>query len=385
MKHLKKLNNYLILLGINLILFAQIPFALVLFTSAIYMPAIEAATKFKSIDHQYQSVVVTTGLNQPWSMVFLPDSTALVAEKFGDIVRVFSDGKKQVVGTIKDAVVHGQGGLMDLTLHPNFSTNGLVYYSYTAKDKNLYGTRIGHFQWRNNLVTNQQEIFRAANLARGGRHFGSRLVFDAKGYLYISLGERGATVKSQQLDNHFGKVLRLDDSGKSLAANKFAAASLPEIFSYGHRNPQGFIFAQGKLWLHEHGARGGDELNLVHHGKNYGWPIITYGKDYSGAKIGVGTHKAGMEQPIVYWDPSIAPSGMIMYSGDVFPTWKGDIFIGALAGTHLRRVQMNGDKVVAQEVLLDNVGRVREVAQDKSGYIYILTDSSDGQLIRLEP
>lgn len=347
------------------------------------------AKQYRSQDYTYKAEVITEGLNQPWSMVFLPDNTILVAEKFGDIIQVFPDGNKQVVGKIEDAVVHGQGGLMDLTLHPNFNKNHRVYYSYTAQDKSYYGTRIGFFQWQNNKVSNQREIFRAANLARGGRHFGSRLVFDDKGYLYISLGERGDKRKSQDLDNHFGKVLRLHDNGKAVAANNFSSKApkstraLPEIYSYGHRNPQGFVFAKGKLWLHEHGARGGDELNLVEHAKNYGWPVITYGRDYTGFKIGEGTSKAGMEQPLVYWDPSIAPSGMILYEGDLFPAWRGDIFIGALAGTHLRRVKMRGTKVVGQEVLLDNIGRVREVGQDKKGYIYILTDSKNGQLIRL--
>lgn len=353
-------------------------------------PQIQATTKFETThytakDYKYKAVVIAEGLNQPWSMVVLPGGTMLVAEKVGNIVRILADGTKQLAGSIKDVAVHGQGGLMDLTLHPDFNSNGLIYYSYTGRDKYDYGTRIGHFQWRNNKVTNQQEIFRATNLAGGGRHFGSRLVFDDQDHLYISLGDRGARTKSQNLNNHFGKVLRLDDSGTPVAANKFSNKMLPEIYSYGHRNPQGFVFAKGKLWLHEHGARGGDELNLISRGKNYGWPVITYGRDYSGLKIGEGTHKTEMEQPLVYWDPSIAPSGMILYEGKLFPAWQGDIFIGALAGTHLRRVQMRGTKVIHQEVLLDNIGRVREVAQDKPGHIYILTDSNNGQLIKLSP
>lgn len=345
------------------------------------------STKHKAKDHPYTAEVIASGLSQPWSVVFLPDGSALVAEKFGDIVRISSTGTKQVVGTIEDAVVQGQGGLMDLTLHPEFAKNALVYYSYTGKEGNNYGTRIGRFQWdsANKRVTKQQEIFRAANLARGGRHFGSRIVFGDKGYLYLSLGDRGDRPQAQALSNHFGKVLRLDAEGKAVAANKFSEKALPEIYSYGHRNPQGMVFAKGKLWLHEHGARGGDELNLVQHSKNYGWPIISYGRHYTGLKIGEGTKKAGMEQPVVYWDPSIAPSGMILYEGDLFPAWQGDIFIGALAGTHLRRVKLRGTNVVEQEVLLDNIGRVREVAQDAKGHIYLLTDSADGQLIKLSP
>lgn len=360
----------------------------------VLVPVAGAATTYKAKDLTYKTQVVADGLKQPWSMVFLPDGSMLVAEKFGDIIRIspntFPGGTKQVAGSIADVEVQGQGGLMDLTLHPDFAKNSLVYYSYTAKDKNGYGTRIGRFQWANNKVTKQQEVFRAANLARGGRHFGSRLVFDAQGYLYISLGDRGDRPEAQKLNNHFGKVLRLDVSGldakaKAVAANKFNSAALPEIYSYGHRNPQGMVFAKGKLWLHEHGARGGDELNLVQHSKNYGWPIISYGRHYTGLKIGEGTHKQGMEQPLVYWDPSIAPSGMILYEGDLFPAWQGDLFIGALAGAHLRRVKLRGTKVVDQEILLDNIGRVREVDQDAKGHIYILTDSTDGQLIKLSP
>ena len=343
---------------------------------------VQADDSYKSRDYSYVARVITDNLRYPWSMVFLADNSILVAEKGGNIVHVDKNGNKKVVGEIKDSVEQGQGGLMDLTLHPKFSSNKLVYYSYTATDGSKYGTRVGRFLWKNNKVQQQQEIFRADNMAYGSRHFGSRLVFDDKGYLYLCLGERGNRPKSQNLDNHFGKVLRLDDEGRP-ANNPFKQN--PEVFSYGHRNPQGFIFVDGRLWMHEHGARGGDEINLIQAGRNYGWPIISYGRHYSGLKIGEGTHKEGMEQPLLYWDPSIAPSGMISYKGNIFPKWKGDFFVGALAGTHLRRVDMQGDKVVGQEVLLDGIGRVREVAEDRHGYIYILLDARNGKLIVLEP
>ena len=213
------------------------------------------------------------------------------------------------------------------------------------------------------------------------------IVFDDKKRMYLSLGERGNSAEAQNLNNHFGTVVRISDEGQPIKDNPFVGkvGALPEIYSYGHRNPQGFIFAQGKLWLHEHGARGGDELNIVKKGANYGWPVIAYGKNYSGTKIGEGTHKEGMEQPIVYWVPSIAPSGMIMYNGKIFPKWKGDVFIGALAKTHLRHLKMKGERVLAQEELLQDIGRIREVAQDDAGYIYVLTDSVNGKLLRLEP
>ena len=347
---------------------------------------VQANPIFKSRDHSYKAVTIADELHYPWSMVFLTDRTILVAEKSGNIVKIQSNGHKQVVGVIKDAVFWGQGGLMDLTLHPGFGSNSLVYYSYTAEQDGEYGTRVGQFTWQGERVKHQKEIFRADNLANGSRHFGSRLVFDKMGHLYLCLGDRGHRAQSQNLDNHFGKVLRLKDSGRPAADNPFRQN--PHIYSYGHRNPQGFIFVQGKLWMHEHGAKGGDELNLLRIGHNYGWPIISYGKHYSGLKIGEGTHKRGMEQPLVYWDPSIAPSGMIMYQGNKFPKWRGDIFIGALAGRHLRRIDMQGDYpspgLKGQEVLLNGIGRVREVGEDVDGYIYVLLDAINGRLIKLE-
>ena len=345
---------------------------------------------WQSEEYSYRTVTIADKLNQPWSLVFLPDKSILIAEKPGTISRVTFSGKTYQTSRIAflpEVTLHGQGGFMDLTLHPDFATNGFIYYSYTAASGDLYGTRVGRFQWKDGNIKNKKNIFNAQNMARGGRHFGSRIVFDDKKRMYLSLGERGDPAESQNLKNHFGTVVRISDEGQPIKDNPFMgkANALPEIYSYGHRNPQGLIFAQGKLWLHEHGARGGDELNIVKKGANYGWPTIAYGKNYSGTKIGEGTHKKGMEQPIVYWDPSIAPSGMIMYNGGIFPKWKGDVFIGALAKTHLRRLNMKGERVVAQEELLQDIGRIREVAQDDVGYIYVLTDSVNGKLLRLEP
>lgn len=270
---------------------------------------------------------------------------------------------------------------MDLTLHPQFQANNLIYYSFTYRSDQLYGTAIGRFRINEGKVTRPETIFAADNLGSSSRHFGSRIVFDKEGYLYLCLGDRGERDEAQNLANHKGTILRLKDDGSIPLDNPFigVAGARGEIFSYGHRNLQGCVFYDDKLWTHEHGPRGGDELNIIKKGANYGWPVITYGRAYSGFKIGEGTHKDGMEQPLVYWVPSIAPSGMILYDGTKFPQWRGDVFIGALAGQHLRRV---GD---VQQELLKGEGRIREVVQDSQGYIYVLTDYADGRLLRLEP
>ena len=340
-------------------------------------------------EHDYKLTTLADNLPNPWSLVFLPDGAMLVAGKKGDLVLIKTTGATRTVTRFKEATSYGQGGLMDLTLHPQFASNGLVYYSYTATNiRGQYNTVLARFRWDGEEVKDNEVLLRADNLGYTRVHFGSRIVFDDQGFLFLCLGERGEPSQSQNLANHKGTILRLTADGKVPADNPFVKRknALAEIYSYGHRNPQGMVFENGKLWVHEHGPRGGDELNLVTKGANYGWPVITYGINYDGSKVGKGiTAKAGMEQPLVYWVPSIAPSGMIRYQGDLFPEWKGDFFIGALAGRHLRRVIMRGDKVAGQEELLAGRARIREVTQDKQGYIYVLTDSNRGALLRLEP
>ena len=278
-----------------------------------------------------------------------------------------------------------------LTLHPDFATNGFIYYSYTAATAasgDLYGTRVGRFQWKDGNIKNKKEIFQAKNLARGGRHFGSRIVFDDKKRMYLSLGERGDPAEAQNLKNHFGTVVRISDEGQPIKDNPFVGKSwrvARNIFLWSSQSRRALSLPKANYGYMSMEQEGGDELNIVKKGANYGWPVIAYGKNYSGTKIGEGTHKEGMEQPIVYWVPSIAPSGMIMYNGKIFPKWKGDIFIGALAKTQLRHLKMKGERVLAQEELLQDIGRIREVAQDDAGYIYVLTDSVNGKLLRLEP
>ena len=348
---------------------------------------IVAAEKEQSQRYSYQVKTLANGLSYPWSLVFLPQKAILVAEKRGTLRIISEKGEVSSPIPLPGVSMIGQGGLMDLTLHPRFAENGYVYYSYTYEDKQLYGTALGRFVITENGLQKQEKLFTADNLGNGGRHFGSRIVFDNQGFLYLCLGERGDREEAQNLANHKGTILRLNDDGTVPADNPFFTkqGARAEIYSYGHRNLQGCIFSANQLWTHEHGPRGGDELNIIKKGANYGWPIITYGRAYSGFKIGEGTHKTGMEQPVIYWVPSIAPSGMILYTGTKFKDWQGNLFIGALAGRHLRRLVLEDNKVVAQEELLKEKARIREVAQDAKGYIYVLTDAANGELLRLEP
>lgn len=330
-------------------------------------------------------------LSHPWSLAFLPGGDLLVTEKTGKL-RLVRQGildAKPIMGLPK-IEVSGQGGLMDVALHPDFSNNKLVYISYSARNSNGIGTEVARGRLQGHRLQNVQVIFRARPKSSGGRHFGSRLLFDAKGYLFITLGDRGRRRQAQLTTSHLGSVIRLYDDGRVPPDNPFVNKPnfLPGIYSYGHRNVQGIAVnpTTKQIWTHEHGPRGGDEVNILRKGANYGWPVITFGVNYSGSIITEKKSSPGMEQPLVYWVPSIAPSGMAFYSGDKFPNWKGDMFVGALAGSHLRRLEIRDDKVVEQEQLLQDLGeRVRDVRSGQDGYLYILTDSSDGRIIRLEP
>lgn len=350
----------------------------------------------RSEQHDFQAVTLAEGLAHPWGMAFLPDGGILITERSGRL-RLFKDGKLQAAPLPggPQAIARGQGGLLDVALHPDFATNGYVYFSYAgadpAKDQRLTGTEVARARFDGEELTALEVIFRARPKTPGGAHYGSRLVFDRDGKLYVSLGDRRNYMKeAQNPENHLGSILRLNDDGSLPADNPFAGETkvMGEIFTYGHRNVQGLALqpSTGAVWAHEHGPRGGDEVNLLKSGANYGWPAITYGIDYSGAIISEKSAAPGMEQPVIYWDPSIAPSGMAFYDGDRFPQWKGDLFVGALAHRHLRRLEMDGQKVVGQEVLLRDLGeRIRDVRSGPDGFIYILTDSARGRLIRLEP
>jgi aldose sugar dehydrogenase len=355
-------------------------------------PATAQEEVVRSEQQDFRVVTLARGLDHPWGLAFLPDGGLLITERSGHL-RLFKDGKLQpapVPGTPK-VVARGQGGLLDVALHPDFAANRLVYLSYAGEGEGGAGTEVARARFDGTSLSGLEVIFRAQPKTPGGAHYGSRLVFDGDGRLYVSLGDRRNYMKeAQNPANHLGSVLRLNDDGSAPADNPFVgeAGKKPEIFTYGHRNVQGLALhpATGRIWAQEHGPRGGDEVNLLTAGANYGWPAITYGIDYSGAMISEKTAAPGMEQPVVFWDPSIAPSGMAFYDGEAFPQWQGDLFVGALAQRHLRRLEMEGDKVVGQERLLDDLGeRIRDVRAGPDGYLYLLTDSSRGNLLRLEP
>ena len=279
-----------------------------------------------------------------------------------------------------------------MAIDPDFETNSFVYFSYVGVDKKgKTGTEVAKAKLIGDKLTNLEVIFKAAPKAKPSYHFGSRLVFSDEDTLFISLGERYVfKEKSQDLDNHHGAIIRIKKDGSIPQNNPFVSSknAMPEIYSYGHRNVQGLTFNQktNTLWAHEHGPKGGDELNMIQAGKNYGWPVITYGIDYSGAIISELTEKKGMEQPVEYWVPSIAPSGMTFYNGKQFPEWRDSLFIGALAHQHLRRLEISNNKVVKQELLLeDRKKRIRDVDVGPDGNIYVITDESKGELLRLVP
>ncbi len=325
-------------------------------------------------------------------MAFLPDGRILVTERAGRL-RVIENGKlnPEPVAGLPEIKQHGQGGLLDVALHPDYENNGWVYLSYAGRDDFGIGTEVARAKLEGDRLTNWQKLFSMDPKGTGGRHFGSRLVFDRDGYLFITLGDRGERYRSQDLDDHAGSVIRLNDDGSVPADNPFVgdATVRPEIYSYGHRNIQGAALHPdtGLLWTHEHGPQGGDEINIPRAKRNYGWPVITYGKEYvTGFDIGEGTHKDGMEQPLYYWVPSIAPSGMAFYTGDRIPQWRGNLFVGSLKFQLLVRLEVDGELIVKEHRLLQKkLGRIRDVRNGPDGYLYLLTDEDNGKLIRLEP
>jgi glucose/arabinose dehydrogenase len=359
--------------------------------AALAFPA--AAQIERSEEHSFRVVELTRGLEQPWSLAFLPDGRMLVTEKAGRLRFVGKDFKPdpQPIAGLPQVTVHGQGGLMDVALHPRFAENGFVYVSYAARGEGAVGTELARGRLEGHRLENVQVLFRQSPKGTTGQHFGSRIVFDRQGFLYLTLGERGEKERAQKPDDHAGSVIRLHDDGRVPQDNPFVGKPgwKPEKFDLGHRNQQGAALhpLTGVLWTHEHGPQGGDEVNVIRAGANYGWPVITYGVNYGiGTKIGEGTHKAGMEQPIYKWVPSIAPSGMAFYTGDKFPKWRGDLFVGALRAELVARLRLDGEKVVHEERLLKGtLGRIRDVRAGPDGYLYLLTDDSRAVLARLEP
>jgi glucose/arabinose dehydrogenase len=324
-------------------------------------------------------------------MAFLDDGRLLVTERPGRLRYITDDGALSApIQGVPEVFASGQGGLLDVALDPEFKDNQLVYLSYAEADKDGASTAVGRGRLAGSRLEGFEVIFRQMPRASGGRHFGSRLVFAPDGRLFITIGDRGERDRVQDLSIHRGQVIRVEPDGSVPGDNPFVGKDgyRPETWSHGHRNPQGAALHPGtsKLWTVMHGARGGDEINIPEAGRNYGWPVITYGRDYNMLPIGEGTHKEGMEQPVYYWDPSIAPSGMDFYTGDRFPEWRGSLLVGALKSRMLVRLILEGEKVVAEERMLADLGeRIRQVRQGPEGYVYLLTDSPDGRLLRLEP
>ena len=337
---------------------------------------------------------VASGLQNPWGIAFLPDGRMLVTERTGRLRIVTQKGELSapVTGT-PNVWANGQGGLLDVALAPDFEKSRFVYMSYAqARDGGaVTAVARGRLNEAGTAFEGTQTIFSQTPVGNTGRHFGSRLVFGRDGNLFVTTGDRGNREDdAQKLDSLIGKVIRIAPDGSVPKDNPFVGreGARPEIWSYGHRNAQGAALhpVSGRLWTAEHGSRGGDEINVPQAGRNYGWPVITYGIDYSGAKIGEGTAKPGMEQPIYYWDPSIAPSGLEFYTGEGFPAWRGNAFTGALAGQMLVRLTTDGERVTGEERMLENMGqRIRAVRQGPDGFLYLLTDSRNGQVLRVRP
>ena len=377
----------------------RLPLMIAAISSLLAAPALAVQTDAPkpSVLTGASAETVARGLSRPWGLTFLPGGNMLVTEKPGRIRLVTREGKvsEALVGA-PNALSTGQGGMLDIAAAPDFETTREVYVCFTEARRGgatttslsrlkLVGDTLGTARLEGGRV-----IFRQGPSYRSGYHFGCRIAFPPDGTVFVTLGERGQRDPAQDLKTHVGKVVRLNRDGSVPSDNPFVGKSgaLPEIWSSGHRNPQAAAInpTTGKLWLVEHGARGGDEINIPEAGKNYGWPVISYGTHYSGAKIGVGRKRAGMEQPAYYWDPSIAPSGMAFYTSDRFPQWKGNLFVGALKFRQLHRLVLDGDKVVAEETLISGLQqRIRAVRQGPDGALYVLTDSTNGRVIRVTP
>ncbi len=342
------------------------------------------------------ATVIAEGLDHPWALSFLPDGRMLVTERSGQL-RVISDGVagEPIEGT-PDVYNEGQGGLLDLALAPDFETSGQIYLTFSelAADAGLQrgqGTAVLSaklvLEGDGGRLENSQVIFRMNRFTTTNRHFGSRVVIGNDGNLFVTLGERGEQDRAQDMTDLAGAIVRIAPDGSVPEDNPKPDGWAPELWSKGHRNPQGATLRDdGVLFTVEHGARGGDEVNMPQPGANYGWPVITYGVDYSGVAIGEGTEKEGLEQPLHYWDPSISPSGLDFYDGQLLPAWQGDLLAGGLSGQLLVRLDMEGDAVVGEERLFEGqLGRIRDVRVGPDGAIYLLTDEDNGRLIRVAP
>jgi len=364
--------------------------------------AVTAATAASAAPQTYSSSAgnltvetIASGLANPWSLAFLPDGRLVVTEKPGRMRIVGKDGKlSPAIAGVPQVSARGQGGLHDVALDRDYAQSSTIYFCFAEPANGGARTSLARAKLVDGTTPRLDDvkvIFRQEGPLSGGLHFGCRIAQAPDGNLFLTMGEHGThRNEAQNLANHLGKIVRVRPDGTVPPDNPFVgrAGARPEIWSYGHRNAQGAAIhpQSGKLWEHEHGPRGGDEVNIPEAGKNYGWPVIGYGIDYSGAKIHETTQKAGMEQPIKYWVPSIAPSGMAFYTGDVFPAWRGNLFVGALAGQILVRLELRGDTVGTEERLLQQLNeRIRDVRAGPDGALWLATDNSAGRILRVAP
>lgn len=359
--------------------------------------AITHAQDVDSSAHRFRVETVAEGLNHPWAIAKLPDGRFLVTERPGNLVILPSPGAKpEPVSGVPPVFAKGQGGLLDVVLHPQYEQNGWIYLSFSKPLPNGALTSVVRAKLDGHALKDMQTIFEppADQAVKTEVHFGSRIAFDGRGHLFFSHGDRGGPTTpanlAQSLASVTGKIHRLEEDGKIPADNPYAATpgAIPSIWAYGVRNPQGLLYdsVSGRLWETEHGPKGGDELNIIRKGANYGWPLATYGINYNGTPITDKRSLPGMENPIVQWTPVIAASGLALYRGDKFPRWKGNLFAGGLASQQLVRMQLadTGDSVTAQESLLKGTGRIRDVRSFDDGYLYVVYDDP-GKIVRLVP
>lgn len=340
----------------------------------------------------YTLETVIDGLEIPWGMTWLPNGDMLVTERSGTLFRYTPAGSRTIVKGVPEVYQFGQGGLLDIELHPNYKENGWIYitYSYYAGETLEDGgsTALMRARLKNDKLVDKEVLWKASPTQKKGAHYGSRIEFDRNGKLFLSIGDRGVMENAQDISNYSGSVHRLNDDGSIPEDNPFyhVDGAVQSIYNYGHRNIQGMALhpETGELWSHEHGPRGGDELNIEEPGLNYGWPEISYGINYNGEIITEDTAKTGMEQPLIYWDPSIAPCGMDFIEGDIYPEWKGNLLVGSLRFKYVLRLELDGNKVVHQERLVDGPGRVRNVKMGPDGYIYVAIEKP-GRILKINP
>ncbi|MGC8121697.1 PQQ-dependent sugar dehydrogenase [Marinobacter sp. VGCF2001] len=350
-----------------------------------------ARDTYESDKLAYRVDTVAEGLEHPWSLAFLPDDTALVTEREGRLRRLV-EGRllPEPVTGLPELVVSGQGGLLDVRLHPDFQNNRLLFLSYAHRTRQGMTTRVARARLAGNALENVEVIFEALPRSNNGRHFAGRMEFDHNGNLYIAVGDRGEMDRAQDTGDDAGGVHRITINGAPAPGNPFVGkAGFNETFyTYGNRNIQGMTRhpSTGEIWSHEHGPRGGDEINILRAGNNYGWPLVTYGSDYSGLPISSRTTMEGISDPLHYWDPSIAPSGMAFYTGNLFPQWQGDLFVGALKLRKLVRLSLDGELAIEEEDLLTELNeRIRDVRMGPDGALWLLTDARNGKVLRLVP